>query len=164
MCVEAFIIARRYNYAAIRAGDDKEVRKCVTFDQLLLQGRFAQSDALSVEVAGGRPPETPFRLEVVGETGTLRLDGGVPRGFQSGRLTLSLDGQPQQVDEGELAAMPDAAANVAGVYAALRDDIAEGRAAVTGFDHAMQMTRLVNDALTSSNSGARKAASGWPER
>lgn len=150
-------------YPKIRAGD-KEARKRVTFDHLLLQGRLAQSGALSVEVAGGRPPETPFRLDVVGETGTLRLDGGAPRGFQSGRLTLSLDGQPQRVDEGELAAMPDAAANVAGVYAALRDDILNAAQTAPDFGHAVRMTRLVEDALAASDSGARKAASGWPRQ
>ena len=151
-------------YPEIRAGDDKEVRKRVTFDHLLLQGRLAQSGALSVEVAGGRPPETPFHLEVVGETGTLRLDGGAPRGFQSGRITLSLDGQPQRVDEGKLAAMPDAAANVAGVYATLRNDVLNATKTAPDFDHAVRMTRLVNDALAASESGARKAASGWPRQ
>lgn len=151
-------------YPEIRAGDGKEVRKRVTFDHLLLQSRLAQGGALSVEVAGGRPPETPFRMEVVGETGTLRLDGGAPRGFQSGRLTLSLDSAPQQVDEGELAAMPDAAANVAGVYAALRDDIARGGASVTGFDHAVKLTRLITDLLASSRTGTRVQAADWPER
>ena len=149
-------------YPEIRAGDDKEVRKRVTFDHLLMQGRLAQGGTLSVEVAGGRPPETPFRMEVVGETGTLRLDGGAPRGFQSGRMTLSLDGKPQRVDEGELAAMPDAAANVAGVYAALRDDILNGTQAAPDFAHAVRLTRLVEDALAASDSGARRAASGWP--
>ncbi len=47
-------------YPEIRAGDDKEVRKRTTFDHLLLQGRLAGSGTLSLEVAGGRPPETPF--------------------------------------------------------------------------------------------------------
>lgn len=149
-------------YPEIRAGDDKEVRKRVTFDHLLMQSRLAHGGALSVEVAGGRPPKTPFRLEVVGETGTLRLDGGAPRGFQSGRIMLSLDGQPQQVDEGELAAMPDAAANVAGVYAALRDDILNATQTAPDFDHAARMTRLVEDALVASDTGTRKAASNWP--
>ena len=149
-------------YPEIRAGDDKEVRKRVTFDHLLMQGRLAKGGTLSVEVAGGRPPETPFRMEVVGETGTLRLDGGAPRGFQSGRMTLSLDGQPQRVDEGELAAMPDAAANVAGVYAALRDDILNATQTTPGFDHAVRLTQLIEDILAASDSGTRKAASGWP--
>ena len=151
-------------YPEIRAGNGKEVRRRVTFDHLLMQGRLAQGGTLSVEVAGGRPPETPSRLDVVGETGTLRLDGGAPRGVQSGRITLSLDGQPQRVDEGELAAVPDAAANVAGVYAALRDDILNATQAAPDFDHAVRMTRLVEDALAASDSGARKAASGWPEQ
>ena len=151
-------------YPEIRAGDSKEVRKRVTFDHLLMQSRLAEVGTLSVEVAGGRPPETPFRLEVVGEAGTLRLDGGAPRGFQSGRIALSLDGQKQHVDEGELAAMPDAAANVAGVYAALRDDILNATHTTPDFDHAVQMTRLVEDALAASDSGVRKAASGWPGR
>ena len=34
---------------------------------MLLQSRLASGAALAVEVAGGRPPETPFRFEAVGE-------------------------------------------------------------------------------------------------
>ena len=141
---------------------DGATRHRVTFDRLLMQSRFAQGGALSVEVAGGRPAETPFRLEVVGEKGTLRLTGGAARGVQSGRVTLSLDGAPQPVDEGELATMPDAAANVAGVYAALRDDIAQGTFEVTGFDHAVRLTQLITDLLESSRTGSRHSAVDWP--
>ena len=151
-------------YPEIRAGDDKQKRKRTTFDHLLLQGRLAGSGTLSLEVAGGRPPETPFYLDVVGETGTLRLDGGAPRGFQSGRLTLSLNGRPQPVDEGELATMPDAAANVAGVYAALRDDILNATQTAPDLEHAVRLTRLVDDTLAASGSGTRKNASGWPRQ
>ncbi len=151
-------------YPEIRAGANGERRPRTTFDHLLLQGRLARGGALSVEVAGGRPPETPFRLEVVGEAGILRLDGGAARGFQSGQLTLSLNGVPQVVDEGELAAMPDAATNVAGVYAALRDDIAGGTFTVAGFDHAVRLTRLVSDLLESSRTGSRTQAVNWPEQ
>ncbi len=143
---------------------DGERRQRVTFDHLLVQSRLAAGGTLSAEVAGGRPPETPFTMTVVGEKGTLRLDGGAPRGFQSGRLTLSIDGEAQRVDEGELAAMPDTAANVAGVYAGLRDDIANGTSTVTGFDHAMRLTQLMNDLLTSSTSGMRVTSLNWPER
>ena len=82
----------------------------------------------------------------------------------SGVLTLSLNGAPQRVDEGELAAMPDAAANVAGVYAALRDDIAGGTSTAANFDHAVKLTRLVADLLASSRTGSRKPAADWPER
>ena len=151
-------------YPEIKAGDAGERQPRTTFDHLLLQSRLVAGGTLSVEVAGGRPPETPFRLDVVGEAGTLRLDGGAARGFQSGRLRLLLDGVPQPVDEGELAAMPDAAANVAGVYAALRDDIARGTFTVAGFGHAVKLTRLVTDLLSSSRTGSRTDAVGWPEQ
>ncbi len=151
-------------YPEIKAGDAGERRPRTTFDHLLLQSRLVGGGTLSVEVAGGRPPETPFRLEVVGEAGVLRLDGGAARGFQSGRLRLSLDGVPQPVDEGELAAMPDAAANVAGVYAALRDDIARGTFTVAGFGHAARLSQLVTDLLTSSSTGSRTKAANWPEQ
>ncbi len=149
-------------YPEIRAGDTGERRKRTTFDHLLLQGRLTGGGSLAVEVSGGRPSETPSYLEVVGETGTLRLDGGAPRGVQSSRLLLSLNGMPQSVDEGELAALPDAAANVGGVYARLRDDIARGTSTVAGFGHAATLTRLMIDTLESSQSGRRMAADGWP--
>ena len=44
--------------------------------------------------------DTPFRLDVVGEDATLTLDGGAPRGFQSGVLRLRVDGQPVPVTDG----------------------------------------------------------------
>ena len=149
-------------YPNIRAGDHRERRPRTTFDHLLLQGRFAQGGTLSVEVAGGRPSETPFWMNVVGETGVLRLDGGAPRGFQSGRLTLSVDRVAQQVDEGELSSMTDASANVAGTYAALRDDIAHGASTVAEFGHAAHLTQLVTDMLASSRTGSRFQAANWP--
>ena len=150
-------------YPEIKVGDERQSRQRITFDHLLLQGRLVQGSVLSVEVSGGRPPETPFRMEVVGDAGVLRLDGGAPRGFQSGRLTLSLDGASQKVDQGEVTTIPDAAANVVGVYAALRDDITWGTFATTGFDHAVKLTQLVTDLLESSRRGSRVKAANWPE-
>ncbi len=141
---------------------DGERRQRTTFDHLLVQSRLLAGGTLSAEIAGGRPPETPFTMNVVGEKGTLRLDGGAARGFQSARLTVSLNGAAQRVDEGEIAAMPDAAANVAGVYAALRDDITNETSTVAGFDHAVKLTHLVNDLLASSLSGRRATPTSWP--
>ena len=150
-------------YPEIKVGDERESRQRITFDHLLLQSRLVQGSVLSVEVSGGRPPETPFRMEVVGDAGVLRLDGGALRGFQSGRLTLSLNGAFQKVEEGELTTIPDAAANVAGVYAALRDDITRGTFATTGFDHAVKLTQLVADLLESSRTGSWVKTANWPE-
>lgn len=109
-----------------------------------------------------QPPDTTFRFEVVGDHGSLTLNGAAPRGFQSGRLTLSLNGNPQPVDEGELAPLPDSAFNVAGVYAALRDDIECGSTTVPDFDHAVRLTRLITEVSRASAAGVRVAADRWP--
>jgi predicted dehydrogenase len=150
-------------YPEIRIGDGAP-QKRTTFDHILMQGRLASGAAASVEVAGGRPAGTPFRLDITGETGVLTLEGGAMRGFQAGRLHLVLDGEPQAVDEGESAGMPDGAANVAAVYAALRDDISHGTSTVTDFHHAVRMARLIADATASSQTGTRRQATDWPRQ
>ncbi len=148
-------------YSEIRIGDG-QVQPRSTYDHLLVQARHANGAALSIEVSGGRPPGTPFSLEIVGASGLLALEGGAPRGFQSGRLRLRLDGEPQPVDEGELASLPDAVLNVAATYADLRDDIAAGTAGVVGFAHAVRLARLVEDATASSQAGLRTKPGDWP--
>ena len=94
----------------------------------------------------------------------IRLDGGTARGFQSGRLKLSVNDTLQPVDEGELASMPAAAANVAGIYAGLRDDIAHDTSTVADFSHAAKLTKLITDLLAASLDGSRAQASSWAER
>lgn len=140
-------------FPKIRLGDDAELRRRETFDHLLVQGLFEGGGPFAMEVAGGRKGDTPFFLDIVGETGSLRLDGGAPRGLQSGRIGLAENGKRVAVDEGELAAMPDAAVNVAGVYAALRDDIRQGATRVSGFGHAVNLSLLVENVFLSSEEG-----------
>jgi predicted dehydrogenase len=115
-----------------------------------------------LEVAGGRTGETPFHLDLVGEKGHLRLDGGAPRGLQAGRIGLIRDGDRQAVDEGPFATLSDAAINVAGVFAALRDDIVRGTATVTDFAHAVRLTRLIEDVLAAAQIDTRSKGSDWP--
>ncbi len=148
-------------YPEITIGDGPTQRR-QTYDHLLLQARLASGAALSVEVAGGRPPEAPFLFEITGETGILTLQGGAPRGFQSGRLRLLLNGEPQAEDEGELAALPDTALNVAATYAKLRDDIAADTTTATNFPHAVRLAQLIDDAVASSEHGLRKTSGDWP--
>jgi predicted dehydrogenase len=142
-------------YPEIEAGDDHKKQARITFDHMLVQARLAKSGVLSMEVAGGRPAETPFRLRVVGDKGTLALDGGAPRGFQSGRLRLTLNGEAQPVDEGEARTMPDSAANVSGSYAALRDDINQGTSSAPDFHQAVLLSRLMDREMESTRAGTR---------
>lgn len=148
-------------FPTIRVGENGEQQQRRTFDHLLVQGRIESGPPFAIEVAGGRRGDTPFFLDIVGDEGTLRLEGGAPRGLQSGRIALLKDGEPVAVDEGALATMPDAAVNVAGVYAELRDAIAGRTSGVHGFDHAAGLTRMIEAVLRSSDEGRCVTAQGW---
>lgn len=73
------LVTTQYPQVEVEGGG---TRARTTPDHLLVQARLAGGAPLSIEVAGGRPPEaTPFRLSVTGETHDLALEGGAPRGF-----------------------------------------------------------------------------------
>ncbi len=133
-----------------------------TPDYLAVLARLEDGVPVAIEVVGGYPADaTPFRFEIAGEKGALVLEGGAPRGVQSGMLRLLVDGKEQHLPAA-LVTEPETAGNVAGIYAALRNDILNGTRIAPDFEHAVRLTRLVGDALAASNSGERKAASGWP--
>jgi predicted dehydrogenase len=150
-------------YPDVQLGDSPTTQVRSTPDHLLIQARGGGDLGMSIEVTGGRPPEAePFRMEVTGEHGDLVVEGGATRGFQAGRLTVSLLGKPQRLDEGELAAMPAEAANVAAIYAGLRNDISSGNSTAPDFEHAVHLAKLIRDVLLSAQTGTRKKAEGWP--
>ena len=130
-------------------------------DHLLVQARMISGCALAVEVAGNRAPDTPFTFEVVGTDGGLLLAGGHPNGFQAGRLTVSLNGERQRVDEPP-DTLPAAAVNVAAMYCALARDISSGEHTTPDFDHAVRLTHLIDDVVQSANTGHRLTRQDWP--
>ena len=151
-------------YPELQAGDPPRPYRRTIPDHVLLHGRLSGGGALAVQVAGGRAPgDTPFRMDIAGEDGVLALEGGAPRGFQSGLLRLSLNGDPVKLDEGETAALADPVVNVARVYAALRDDILHGTSTAPDFGHAVRLSHLVDDMLTAAASGQTTAPTAdWP--
>ncbi|TWB46409.1 putative dehydrogenase [Rhizobium sp. ERR 922] len=134
-------------YPAIEAGQDRLIRSRTTYDHLLFQCLTGDGVSVSLEVAGGRSPEAPLRLEIVGEKGVLSLNGGAARGFQADRLSLLLNKQEQHIDDGELKDFPASAVNVGGIYAALRDDITKSSSTVAGFSEALVLTKRVEAVL-----------------
>jgi predicted dehydrogenase len=150
-------------YPHVRVGDDALPLRRTIPDHVLVQGRLAGGGALSVQVIGGRPiGETPFRMDIVGELGTLTLTGGALRGFQAGLLDLTLNGEPVRTAAGS-PELPESAMNVAQVYAALRDDIINGTDTAPNFSHAVELSHLIDDLLTSAAQGRTVAPSAtWP--
>jgi len=148
-------------FPEVGVGEDQRMQRRRTFDHLLVQGRTASGTPFSMEVAGGRGADTPFSLDVIAEKGVLRLEGGAPRGLQSGRLRLLVNGDLVRVDEAELSNLPDSAVNVAGIYAALRDDILNGSVGAPSFGHAAELTRMMEAVLRSSTDGSSVQADEW---
>jgi predicted dehydrogenase len=153
------LASRQFPHIIMRDDHLRQRRK--TFDHLLMQGRLATDVPFTVEVAGGRKGQTPFWLELVGENGVLRLEGGAPRGAQSSRIVLWRDGERVATDDAATASMPDAAVNVAGIYASLRDDIVAGTRTAPGFGHAARLTRMIDAVLRSSADERTIAAPEW---
>ena len=150
-------------YPTVTVGNSTTEQRRSISDRLILQARLDEGAALSLEVIGGRPPEsTPFWMEINGENGDIRIEGGAPRGFQSGKLTLRLRGELQSVDEDEIVGMSSESANVASMYVALRDDILGDTWLSPDFDHAVRLSKLIDDVIVSSDSGSRKAFADWP--
>lgn len=132
-------------------------------DHVLAHGRLPAGGAFTVEVIGGSQPErAPFRLEIEGTDGVLQLDGGAPRGFQSGLLRLRINDALVPV---EGPALPDPVVNVAGVYRALHDDIRHGTRTAPTFDDGARLSHLLDDVLRSSTDGQLVQPSApWPFR
>ena len=128
-----------------------------TPDQLFMLGRFDSGCVASLEVGGDRPADTPFTCEVIGDTGTLRLIGGHPHGFQAGELRLELDGEHVPLDA-PLASggLRGAAANVGEVYAMLARDIRDGTRTVPDFRHAARLTHVISTLTRAAESGQRQ--------
>lgn len=131
-------------FPKIRVAGDQRQR--TTFDHLLVHGHAGDGVPLSLEIAGGRSPDTPFHLELIGERGVLRLSGIATRGLQSGRLALARDGSAIPLED-PVDGLDETAVNVAGVYARLRDDISSGTRNAIGFDHAVRLTAVIQSML-----------------
>lgn len=151
-------------YPELEVGLQKSPFRRVVADHVLLQARLADGGALAVQVVAGEPVDnTPFRMDIVGENRTITVEGGAPRGFQSGLLTLSLNGEAVEVDGGETEALPSPVVNVAHVYAALRDDITNDSFNAPSFEHAVHLSHLIDDIQASAADGRTTTpTANWP--
>lgn len=128
-------------YPTVTMPDGSQHERVVP-EHALFTGRLASGVPFGIEVAGARDEAWPFAFELIGTKGTMTLRGGGPRGFQASTLSLWVD--DVQVPTPALS-LPEAAVNVAGVYAALRDDILEGTHHAPRFDHALALTQALSD-------------------
>jgi predicted dehydrogenase len=162
--LESLSVLATIQYPDLRVEGEERLLHRTNADHLLVSARLVGGGALSARVIGGRPTDaTPFRLEVVGDAGSLVIEGGAPRGFQSGVFTASLNGMQMDDNLGEFPDLPDSVVNVASEYFTLRDDILADSHAAPGFDHGLALTYLVDDMRRAYETGVVVTPSrNWP--
>lgn len=132
-------------------GEGAVERTCA--DHMMVLGRHAGGCVSTLEVAGGVTGK-PFRLELDGEAGWLRLTGDFVGGFQGSVLTLetSVADAPSVAATTDLTGPP---ANLAESYARLAADIHAGQRTVPDFERAVRLSRLLETIDLASTSGHR---------
>lgn len=135
-------------------GTDEQVERTCA-DHMMVLGVHAGGCVSTVEVVGGAP-QRPFALEVVGETGALRVAGAHPGGFQVANLRLETDIPGVRTPEPVAGDLKDAPANVAEVYAQFAADIRAGARTVADFRLAARLTRLLDAVDAASATGRRQ--------
>lgn len=136
------------------AGTDETVaRTCA--DHMLVLGRHDSGCVSTLEVVGGAAT-TPFRFELEGEAGTLRIVGGHPGGFQVGALTVDTDVVAEPAPASAAGALAGPPHNLAEGYARFAADIRAGTRTVPDFDTAVALSRLLDRIETASDTGMRQ--------
>lgn len=119
-------------------------------DQLLLMGTLANGAPVSVHIQGGVTARDYFEFTVYGTMGTLRLTSpAVPEilpgtlwGTRSAGASLEPLTLPAALVPAALAANP--AANMAGLYNQIADDLRQGSRTAPDFEHAVRRRRLID--------------------
>jgi predicted dehydrogenase len=140
----------------IHGSSEAVARTCA--DHLMILGKHDKGCVSSLEVIGGVASQA-FCLELVGETGSLKITGGQPGGFQVGNLHLhtaiSSEAVPEPVAP-ELGSAP--AAYLAEAYAQFAEQIRTGRKAVPDFDTALKLTELLAKVDLAASTGLRQGS------
>jgi predicted dehydrogenase len=131
-------------------------------DHLLIQARLLNGCALSVELAGNRPPGSVYQFRIVGTEGELVLRGDHPVGPQASDLKLEST-VPFDPPEPKVAPrLEGPPINIAEMYANFGRDIRSGRKSTPDFAHAAQMHRLIDSLNRGGATGELQKSDAWP--
>ena len=137
------------------AGTDETVaRTCA--DHMMVLGRHDSGCVSTLEVIGGAAT-TPFRFELEGEKGWLRLVGGHPGGFQVGALSVETNVEAPPAPDSSAEGLVGPPHNVAEGYARLAADIRGGTRTVPDFKAAVALSRLLDRIEAASDTGIRQS-------
>lgn len=140
-------------HVRISGSDERVQRTCA--DHMLVFGRHSSGCVSTLEVAGDTA-DTPFGLELIGESDWLKITGGGPGGYQTGSLQLETS-VPGTLQAAPIAAqLAGAPLTLAESYAQFSEDIHNGTRTVPDFELAVGLTRLLQVIESASTEGSRQ--------
>ena len=123
------------------AGTDQTVERTCA-DHLMILGKHENGCVSTLEVASG-VFDQPFRLELIGEQGWLKISGGHLGGYQMGVLRLETSFASGALPTAVAPELDGPSANVAECYARLAKDIRANTHSVPDFETAVRLSRLL---------------------
>jgi predicted dehydrogenase len=141
-------------------GTDQTVERTCP-DHLAILGTHDSGCISTIEIAGSRPPGTPFLLEVIGTDGELRVTGArAAGGFQAGDLQLETTLEAQAAPAAAVPQLRGPPANVSELYAMLAAAVDGGAGEAPGFPAALRLTRLLDTVERAAETGNRQRPGG----
>jgi predicted dehydrogenase len=141
-------------------GTDQTVERTCP-DHLAILGTHDSGCVSTIEIAGSRPPGTPFLLEVIGTDGELRVTGArAAGGFQAGDLQLETTLEAQAAPAAAVPQLRGPPANVSELYAMLAAAVDGGAGEAPGFPAALRLTRLLDTVDRAAETGNRQRPGG----
>ncbi|WP_397453375.1 Gfo/Idh/MocA family protein [Pseudomonas sp. NA-150] len=132
-------------------------------DQLALIGTLADGAVLSVHIEGGKPNGSGVQIDITGHGGDLRIsnnsafgdigDNYVIKGAHGDNQPLDVLDVPASYDRVPAAELPSAVLELAELYVAYANDVAEGSHTAPTFDDAVRMHKLIDAAMKSTQDG-----------
>lgn len=136
------------------SGTDETVER-TSADHMLIQGLHEGGCVSTLEVIGG-VVSSPFKLELVGEKGWIKISGGGPGGFQVGALSIETSFASEPMPPQAVHDLAGPPANVAEMYMRLAADIHAGMHTVSDFNDAVRLSRLLDAIDRASATGQRQ--------
>lgn len=136
-------------------------------DQFVLTGTLADGAVVSVHIEGGKRNGSDVQIDLTGHEGDLRItnssafgdvgDDYVIQGAHGDKLPLTPLPVPASYDRLPESGLPSAVLELAELYHAYAEDVANGTRTAPTFEDAVRMHKLLDAAKESSETGRRIA-------
>ena len=143
-------------FAQVTIKETAEVLPSTAPDQLVLSGMLEDGGVVSIHIEGGKRNGSGVQIDITGDQGDLKItnrsafgdvgDDYVIEGAHGDNLTLEVLPVPEQYQRLPVSALPSAVLELAELYHAYAQDVAEGTDAAATFSDALRLHQLLDAA------------------